>query len=65
MPDHVKIELCARQLSKIELGGHDQIFNLNVGRDLMSEYGLKPQIVLTVGLSIWWLVPRSLGNDDG
>jgi tyrosyl-tRNA synthetase len=36
----------------VELGGHDQIFNLNVGRDLMTEYGLKPQIVLTVGLLV-------------
>ena len=36
----------------VELGGHDQIFNLNVGRDLMEAYGQKPQIVLTVGLLV-------------
>lgn len=36
----------------VELGGHDQIFNLNIGRDLMEAYGLKPQIVLTVGLLV-------------
>jgi tyrosyl-tRNA synthetase len=36
----------------VELGGHDQIFNLNVGRDLMAKYGQKPQIVLTVGLLV-------------
>ncbi|MCK6552105.1 tyrosine--tRNA ligase [Myxococcota bacterium] len=36
----------------VELGGHDQIFNLNVGRHLMEEYGKKPQIVMTVGLLV-------------
>jgi tyrosyl-tRNA synthetase len=34
----------------IELGGTDQLFNLNVGRDIMSAYGLPPQIVMTVPL---------------
>jgi len=34
----------------IELGGHDQIFNLLVGRDIMKHYGLEPQVVLTVPL---------------
>lgn len=34
----------------VELGGHDQIFNLNVGRHLMKAYGQSPQIVLTVAL---------------
>jgi tyrosyl-tRNA synthetase len=34
----------------VELGGHDQIFNLLVGRDLMKEEGLEPQVVLTVPL---------------
>src|SRR5687767_721949 len=29
----------------VELGGHDQIFNLNVGRDLMEAHQLKPQVV--------------------
>ncbi|HWO13474.1 MAG TPA: tyrosine--tRNA ligase [Polyangiaceae bacterium] len=36
----------------VELGGHDQIFNLNVGRHLMSRYDLRPQVVMTVGLLI-------------
>jgi tyrosyl-tRNA synthetase len=34
----------------VELGGTDQLFNLNVGRDLMPAYGLEPQIVMTVPL---------------
>ena len=33
-----------------ELGGTDQLFNLNVGRDIMPGYGLKPQVVLTTPL---------------
>ncbi len=36
----------------VELGGHDQIFNLLVGRHLMESYGKKPQIVLTVSLLV-------------
>jgi tyrosyl-tRNA synthetase len=36
----------------IELGGADQIFNLNVGRHLMSSYGQRPQMVLTVPLLV-------------
>ena len=32
----------------VELGGHDQIFNLLVGRQLMKEHGLEPQVVLTI-----------------
>ena len=36
--------------SDVELGGHDQIFNLNVGRHLMRAYGLVPQVALTVAL---------------
>ncbi|QQR89208.1 MAG: tyrosine--tRNA ligase [Myxococcales bacterium] len=31
----------------VELGGTDQLFNLLVGRDLMREFNLKPQIVMT------------------
>ena len=31
----------------IELGSSDQLFNLLVGRALMSQYGLTPQVVLT------------------
>jgi tyrosyl-tRNA synthetase len=31
----------------VELGGTDQLFNLLVGRELMREHGLPPQIVMT------------------
>jgi tyrosyl-tRNA synthetase len=34
----------------VELGGTDQLFNLNVGRDIMPSYGLPPQVVLTTPL---------------
>jgi len=34
----------------VELGGTDQLFNLNVGRDIMPGYGLQPQVVLTTPL---------------
>lgn len=34
----------------VELGGTDQLFNLNVGRDLMPGYGLEAQVVLTTPL---------------
>jgi tyrosyl-tRNA synthetase len=50
----------------VELGGHDQIFNLLVGRDLMKEEGLEPQVVLTVpllvGLDGVEKMSKSLGN---
>lgn len=34
----------------VELGGTDQKFNLLVGRDIQSAYGLKPQVVITMPL---------------
>ncbi len=34
----------------VELGGSDQLFNLLVGRDLMRQFGLEPQCILTVPL---------------
>lgn len=34
----------------VELGGTDQLFNLNVGRDVMPSFGLEPQVVLTTPL---------------
>jgi tyrosyl-tRNA synthetase len=34
----------------VELGGTDQLWNLNVGRDIMPGYGLAPQVVLTTPL---------------
>jgi tyrosyl-tRNA synthetase len=36
----------------VELGGTDQLFNLNVGRDIMPAFGLEPQIVMTVPLLV-------------
>jgi tyrosyl-tRNA synthetase len=32
----------------VELGGTDQLYNLLMGREVMAEYGLDPQVVLTV-----------------
>ena len=50
----------------VELGGHDQIFNLLVGRDLMKEEGLEPQVVMTVPLLVGTdgveKMSKSLGN---
>jgi tyrosyl-tRNA synthetase len=34
--------------SDVELGGTDQKFNLLVGRDIQREYGLEPQVILTM-----------------
>ena len=52
-----------------ELGGTDQLFNLNVGRDIMPEYGLEPQVVLTTplleGLDGTEKMSKSLGNYVG
>ena len=36
----------------VELGGTDQLFNLNVGRDIMPSFELEPQIVMTVPLLV-------------
>jgi tyrosyl-tRNA synthetase len=53
----------------VEMGGTDQLFNLLVGRDLMREYGLEPQVVLTVplleGLDGVEKMSKSLGNYIG
>lgn len=50
----------------VELGGHDQIFNLLVGRTLMREHGMEPQVVLTVPLLVGLdgadKMSKSLGN---
>ena len=52
-----------------ELGGTDQLFNLLVGRDIMREYGLEPQVVLTTplleGLDGVDKMSKSLGNYIG
>jgi tyrosyl-tRNA synthetase len=53
----------------VELGGTDQLFNLLVGRDLMREENLEPQVVLTlpllVGLDGTEKMSKSLGNAIG
>jgi tyrosyl-tRNA synthetase len=53
----------------VELGGTDQLFNLNVGRDLMSSYGLEPQVVMTTplleGVDGVEKMSKSLGNAIG
>jgi len=53
----------------VEMGGTDQTFNLLVGRDLMREYGLAPQVVLTMplleGLDGVEKMSKSLGNFVG
>jgi tyrosyl-tRNA synthetase len=36
----------------VEMGGTDQLFNLLVGRDIMREYGLEPQVILTLPLLV-------------
>ena len=36
----------------VELGGTDQLFNLLAGRDVMPQYGLEPQVVLTYPLLV-------------
>jgi tyrosyl-tRNA synthetase len=36
--------------SDVELGGTDQKFNLLVGRDIQREYGIEPQVILTMPL---------------
>jgi tyrosyl-tRNA synthetase len=53
----------------VELGGTDQLFNLNVGRDIMPSYQLEAQIVMTTpvleGLDGVEKMSKSLGNYVG
>jgi tyrosyl-tRNA synthetase len=53
----------------VELGGTDQLFNLNVGRDIMPAYGLEAQVVMTTplleGLDGVEKMSKSLGNYVG
>jgi len=53
----------------VELGGTDQLFNLNVGRDIMPSYDLEPQVVMTTplleGLDGADKMSKSLGNYVG
>jgi tyrosyl-tRNA synthetase len=50
----------------VELGGTDQLFNLNVGRDIMPSYDLEPQVVMTtpllVGIDGVEKMSKSMGN---
>jgi tyrosyl-tRNA synthetase len=41
-----------RLKADVELGGTDQLFNLNVGRDIMPAFGLGAQVVMTVPLLV-------------
>ena len=38
----------------VELGGTDQLFNLLTGREVMTAYGLEPQVALTVAYLDSW-----------
>ena len=53
----------------IELGGHDQIFNLLVGRELQKSYGKKQQVIITLplleGTDGKMKMSKSLGNYIG
>ena len=53
----------------VELGGTDQLFNLNVGRDIMPAYGLEAQVVMTTplleGTDGVEKMSKSLGNYVG
>ena len=53
----------------VELGGTDQLFNLNVGRDIMPGYDLEAQVVMTTplleGLDGVEKMSKSLGNYIG
>ncbi len=50
----------------VELGGTDQLYNLLAGRDVMAQYGLEPQVVLTTPLLLSWdgeKMSSSVGNN--
>jgi tyrosyl-tRNA synthetase len=53
----------------IEIGGTDQLYNLLTGRDIMADYGLEPQVVMTypllVGLDGEEKMSKSRGNYIG
>jgi tyrosyl-tRNA synthetase len=53
----------------IEIGGTDQLFNLLAGRDVMPDYGLEPQVVMTfpllVGVDGEEKMSKSRGNYVG
>ena len=50
----------------VELGGTDQLYNLLTGREVMQQYGLEPQVVLTTPLLLSWdgeKMSSSVGNN--
>src|SRR5881392_2476434 len=50
----------------VELGGTDQLYNLLAGREVMSDYGVEPQVVLTTPLLLSWdgeKMSSSVGNN--
>lgn len=53
----------------VEMGGTDQLFNLLMGRHIMREHGLEPQVVMTLplleGLDGVEKMSKSLGNYVG
>ncbi len=53
----------------VELGGTDQTFNLMVGRDLMRDLGMEPQVAITMPILVGTdgkdKMSKSLGNDIG
>ena len=53
----------------IELGGHDQLFNLLMGRDMQKDAGQEPQVVMTLplleGLDGGRKMSKSYGNHIG
>lgn len=49
----------------IELGGHDRLFNVLVGRTIMKEYGLLPQHVITVPILVGTDGVEKMGKSTG
>jgi tyrosyl-tRNA synthetase len=50
----------------VELGGTDQLYNLLAGREVLSHYGLEPQVVITNPLLLSWdgqKMSSSVGNN--
>ncbi len=50
----------------VELGGTDQLYNLLAGRELMEDYGMDPQVVITGPLLLSWdgqKMSSSVGNN--
>jgi tyrosyl-tRNA synthetase len=50
----------------VELGGTDQLYNLLAGRDVMTAYGLEPQVALTTPILLSWdgeKMSSSVGNN--